>query len=29
MSQVTIYLDDDTEKRAGAAAHASGDSLSK
>jgi hypothetical protein len=29
MSQVTIYLDDDTEKRARAAADASGDSLSK
>jgi hypothetical protein len=29
MSQVTIYLDDDTEKRARSAADASGDSLSK
>jgi hypothetical protein len=29
MSQVTIYLDDDTEKRARAAADASGASLSK
>lgn len=29
MSQVTIYLDDDTEKRARVAAGASGDSLSK
>jgi hypothetical protein len=29
MSQVTIYLDDDTEKRARAAANASGDSLSR
>ena len=29
MSRVTIYLDDDTEKRARAAADASGDSLSK
>jgi hypothetical protein len=29
MSQVTIYLDDDTEKRARAAADAGGDSLSR
>ena len=29
MSRVTIYLDDDTEKRARAAADASGDSLSR
>ena len=29
MSQVIIYLDDETEKRARAAADASGDSLSK
>ncbi len=29
MSQLTIYLDDDTEKRARAAAEASGGSLSK
>ena len=29
MSQVTIYLDGDTEKRARGAAEASGDSLSK
>jgi hypothetical protein len=29
MSQVTIYLDDDTAKRARTAADASGDSLSK
>jgi hypothetical protein len=29
MSQVTIYLDDDTERRARAAAKASGEALSK
>ncbi|MGA2267614.1 MAG: CopG family transcriptional regulator [Bryobacteraceae bacterium] len=29
MSQITIYLDDDTEKRARTAADATGDSLSK